>query len=130
MSLPQILIVDTDPAAALVTQHGLQRLLDTKAEVTVVPSATTAWLRCLREHVDLVIIDPSPMNSAATALIKALHVDRPHTAVLVLTAYDTPRLRSEMRALGVEHYLAKPIDLDEISRQVGLLIDQVGQPIS
>ena len=130
MSLPQILIVDTDPAAALVTQHGLQRLLDTKAEVSVVPSPTTAWLRCLREHIDLVIIDPSPMNSAAVALIKALHVDRPHTAVMVLTAYDTPRLRSEMRAQGVEHYLAKPVDLNEIGRQVGLVLDQVGQPIS
>jgi len=123
MATAKILIFDSDPAAALVTQHGLQRL-QPGAEVTTVASAVDAWLSCLHQPVDLLIIDPSPANSAASALIKALRTDRPNTDVLVLTAYDTPRLRSQMRALGVAYYLAKPVDLRELGHEVGLLMKQ------
>ena len=123
MATAKILICDSDPAAALVTQHGLQRRLP-GTEVTTATSAGDAWLSCLHQPVDLLIIDPSPANSASSALIKALRTDRPDTDVLVLTAYDTPRLRSQMRALGVEHYLAKPVDLRELGHEVGLLMEQ------
>jgi DNA-binding response OmpR family regulator len=123
MSTAKILIFDSDPAAALVTQHGLQRL-QPGTEVTTAISAGAAWLSCLHDSVDLLIIDPNPANSASSALIKALRADRPNTDVLVLTAYDTPRLRAQMRALGVNHYLAKPVDLRELGQQVGLLIEQ------
>jgi len=123
MVTAKILIYDSDPAAALVTQHGLQRL-QPGSEVTTATSAGDAWLSCLHHPVDLLIIDPSPANSASSTLIKALRTDRPNTEVLVLTAYDTPRLRTQMRALGVEHYLAKPVDLRELGHKVGLLMKQ------
>ena len=123
MATSKILILDSDPAAALVTKHGLQRL-QPGTEVTTATSAGDAWLSCLHQPVDLLIIDPSPANSAASALIKALRADRPNTDVMVLTAYDTPRLRTQMRALGVAHYLAKPVDLRELGHEVGLLMEQ------
>ncbi|MEO7912307.1 MAG: response regulator [Roseiflexaceae bacterium] len=123
MTTAKILILDSDPAAALVTQHGLQRL-QPDSEVTTANSANDAWLSCLNQSVDLLIIDPNPANNACSALIKVLRADRPDTDVLVLTAYDTPRLRTQMRALGVEHYLAKPVDLRELGQEVGLLIEQ------
>jgi len=123
MTTSKILICDSDPAAALVTQHGLQRL-QPDSEVTTATSASDAWLRCLHESIDLLIIDPNPANGASSALIKALRTDRPDTDVLVLTAYDTPRLRTQMRALGVAHYLAKPVDLRELGHEVGIMIEQ------
>jgi two-component system, OmpR family, response regulator len=123
MTTAKILILDNDPAAALVTQHGLQRL-QPGSEVTTASSAGEAWLSCLHQPVDLLIIDPNPANSSSSALIKAVRTDRPYTDVLVLTAYDTPRLRAQMRALGVAHYLAKPIDLRELERTVAMLIGQ------
>jgi len=123
MATAKILIFDNDPAAALVTQRGLQRQ-QPGTEVTTASSAGDAWLSCLHQSVDLLIIDPSPANSASSALIKALRADRPATDVLVLTAYDTPRLRAHMRELGVKHYLAKPVDLHELGHEVGLLMEQ------
>ena len=123
MATAKILIFDSDPAAALVTQHGLQRM-QPSTEVTTATSAGDAWLSCLHQPVDLLIIDPSPANTASSALIKALRVDRPGTEVLVLTAHDTPRLRVQMRTLGVEHYLAKPVDLRELGHEVELLMQQ------
>lgn len=118
-------IVDGDPAAALVTQRGLQILLDTEADITVATSPNAAWLRCLNEEVDLVIIDPSPQSREATSLLEALRAYRPQLPVLVLTAYDSPRLRAQMRRLGVQHYLAKPIDLLALKQAVRTALGEV-----
>ncbi len=117
-NLQHILVVDNDPVAAMVTQQGLQRLLGKDVEVALAPSPGAAWLRCMREAVDLLIVDPSPPSRAAAALIKALHDERPHIPVVVLTAYDTPRLRAQMKRLGVRHYLAKPVGLAELKNTV------------
>jgi CheY-like chemotaxis protein len=38
--------------------------------------------------------------------------------MLVLTAYDSPLLRSQMRSLGVQNYLAKPVDLLDLEQVV------------
>ncbi len=122
MSARYIEIVDNDPTAALVTQRGLQFLLDSEAEVSVAPSADAAWLRCLSEEVDLLIIDPNPQSRDTTSLVKALRAYRPNLPVLVLTAYDTPRLRSQMQMLGVQHYVAKPVDLQHLNEVVRLAL--------
>lgn len=117
-----ILIVDNDPSAALVTQRGLQKMLGDETVVDLASSPGTAWLRCVRDGVDLLIVDPSPQSRGAAALIKALHEERPAIPVLVLTAYDTPRLRTQMRALGVRRYLAKPVDLLDLQITVNDLL--------
>jgi len=126
MPRQRILIVDSDPSAALVTQGGLQRFLGTEVEVTIAPSPGAAWLRCLRDGVDLLIVDPSPESQAAAALIKALHDERPHFPVFVLTAYDTPRLQKQMRVLGVQDYLAKPVDLMNLVQNVRVVLGRNG----
>jgi two-component system, OmpR family, response regulator len=113
-----ILIVDSDPTVALVTQRGLERILASTAIVEIAPSPNDAWARCLWGSVDLLIVDPSPENSPAAVLVKSLHASRPDIPVVVLTAYDTPRLRTQMRSLGVRHYLAKPIELHDLVKMV------------
>ena len=118
MPLHHILIVDSDPTVALVTQRGLERLLAADVEVAIAPSPGAAWLRCLRNGIDLVIVDPGSQSRSTVALIKALHEERPQVPVLALTAYDTPRLRTQLRSLGVQHYLAKPIELLDLARAV------------
>ncbi|MCG8352241.1 MAG: response regulator [Chloroflexales bacterium] len=114
----RIAIVDNDPTAALVTQRGLQKLLNGDVKVTVAPSPNAAWMDCLNEEVDLVIVDPSPQGGAATSLVRVLRRYRPQIPVLVLTAYDSPGLRKQMRTFGVESYLAKPVDLRDLGQTV------------
>ena len=116
--LQHMLIVDSDAAAALVTQRGLQSALGAAAKVTIAPSAGAAWLRCRHERCDLVIVDPSPPDRAAGVLVKALCTERPDIPILVLTAMDTPGMRAQMRALGVRHYYAKPLMIRELERGV------------
>jgi two-component system OmpR family response regulator len=126
MPLQRILIVDSDPSAALVTQGGLQRFIGPEVMVTIAPSPGAARLRCLSGGVELLIVDPNPQSHAAAVLIKVLHDERPDVHVFVLTAYDTPRLRTQMRALGVQDYLAKPVDLLNLIQSVRVALSRAG----
>jgi DNA-binding response OmpR family regulator len=114
MPAKYIQIFDEDPAAALITQRGLQAMLGDRLTITVAPSANAAWLACARGNVDLLIVDPGVRNGSATALIRAVRSYRPHIPILVLTAYDTPGMRTHMRNLGVAYYAAKPIELRDL----------------
>jgi DNA-binding NarL/FixJ family response regulator len=122
MHISRIIIVDDDATVALVTQHGLQRILAGDVSIQIAPTPADALAECLREQVDLLIIDPNPEASPAAALLKSLHTARPEVPVLVLTAYDTPRLRAQMRALGVRHYLAKPAELNDLGTLVSTAV--------
>ncbi len=118
MPLRCIQVVDSDPTVALVTQRGLQMLLNGAVEVAVSASPEDAWLRCAQGSVDLLIIDPNPHNGAAKTLLTLLQSYRPSIPVIALTAYDSPRLQTQMRTLGVQYYLAKPVELQELERIV------------
>jgi DNA-binding NarL/FixJ family response regulator len=123
------MIVDNDPTARFVTQQGLQHFLTHQAVVGSAASPGTAWVQCARGLVDLLIVDPGPPNGASAALVQTLRGALPQLPVLVLTAYDTPRLRAQMQALGVRHYLAKPIALPELAQIVrGVLADIQAHP--
>ncbi|NTW97805.1 MAG: response regulator [Oscillochloris sp.] len=110
----QIQICDDDPAAALITQRGLQTLLGESYNVTIAATPNAAWLACAHGNVDLLIVDPGAGSGSASALVRAMHAFRPTTPILVLTAYDTLGLRVKMRDLGVSYYAAKPIDFKEL----------------
>jgi two-component system, OmpR family, response regulator len=122
MAQQHILIIDGDPVAGLVTAQGLQRMLAHATHVMTAPSAGAARRYCLSSPLDLLIIDPHPHSQAAAALIGELHTGRQAAIILVLTAYDTPRLRRQMQALGVQHYVAKPVELDQLAAMVNELL--------
>lgn len=118
MLSPHIQIVDSDPMAALVTQLGLQACLKTEADIKIVPDPMRGQGNGNGERVDLLIVDPGAQSQAATAMVRTLQTRHPETPLLVLTAYDSPRLRSQMRRLGVHCYLAKPVGVSDLENVV------------
>jgi DNA-binding response OmpR family regulator len=110
----QIEICDDDQVAALITQRGLQRLVSDRYAISISPTPNAAWLACAHGNVDLLIVDPGSAGNSAGALVRAMHAFRPMTPILILTAYDTPGLRTRMRDLCVSYYAAKPIDFKEL----------------
>lgn len=125
-------IMDNDPTAALVTQRGLQFLLNAEVQVDMTTSPGAALQRCSGGEVDLLIIDPGTESQAAVSIVRHFRVNRPQVTIVILTAYDSPRLREQMRGLGVQYYLAKPIGLCELEQMVrGILglprVKQLGQ---
>jgi DNA-binding NarL/FixJ family response regulator len=129
MPLRYIQIVDGDPTAALVTRLGLEARLKGEAEISVAPLLQQD--QSPQHHpngngagheVDLLIVDPGAQFQAATRLVRTLRTDCPYTPVLILTAYDSPLLRTQMHSLGVRQYLAKPIDLLDLEQVVRELL--------
>jgi two-component system, OmpR family, response regulator len=130
MPLQYIYIFDEDPAAALITQRGLQAMLGERLMITIAPTANAAWLACARGNVDLLIVDPGVRNGPATSLIRAVRTYRPKVPILVLTAYDTPGMRTRMRNLGVAYYAAKPIELRDLLPSVRAALQPTAAAVS
>ena len=118
MAAHHIAIFDTDPTVALITQRGIERMLAEGVEVVVVSSPHAAREYCLDHEVDLLIVDPGAQSQSTVAMLKSLHDERPDITMLALAAYDTPRLRTQLRLAGVQHYLAKPIELRDLAQTV------------
>ncbi len=118
VSAYQIHIVDNDAMAALVTQLGLQSRLQSEAAITMTSDLTHGLPANLPHPVDLLIVDPGAQSQAATALVRRVRENYPDTPVLVLTAYDSPMLRAQMRQLGVQSYLAKPVGVVDLEMVV------------
>jgi DNA-binding response OmpR family regulator len=119
-----ILIVDSDPSAALITQLGLRARLQSEAiEVTIATAPSLDREYTINNNVDLLIVDPGFQSQAAINLVRTLKTDCPQTPLVVLTAYDSPLLRAQMRSLGVQGYLAKPIDLLDLERVVRRVLE-------
>ena len=118
MAVHRIAIFDNDPTVALVTQRGIERVLAEGVEVVVVPSPIAARDYCLCNEVDLLIVDPGAQSQSTVAMLKSLHDERPDIEMMALAAYDTPRLRTQLRMAGVQHYLAKPIEIRDLAQRV------------
>lgn len=114
----QIHIVDGDPAAALITQRGLQRLLKEDFVVTIDRTPNAAWMACASSKVDLLIVDPGRFSSNVLRLLHVVRAFRRSIPILILASYDTPGLRALIRRLGIEHYVAKPVELPELLSRV------------
>lgn len=118
MHARQIHIVDGDPAAALITQRGLQRLLNGHISVTIDQTPNAAWMACASSRVDLLIVDPGRCSGGVLRLLHAVRAFRPSIPILILASYDTPGLRARIHSLGIEHYVAKPVELPELLSNV------------
>jgi DNA-binding NtrC family response regulator len=117
-----ILILDHDSAAANVTSLGLKHAFGTNAQVIIAHSPKTARHVYATQPIDMVIIDPLALATEMLRLLTDLQQNYPEIILLVLTSYDTPRARRQLSDLGIQHYLAKPIDLATVLPTVNQLL--------
>lgn len=53
-----------------------------------------------------------------TGLVAYLGRHHPRVPIVVMTAFGTPEMEANFRVLGVEHYIEKPIELEQLSEVV------------
>src|SRR5215813_2471719 len=110
-SSDRILIVDDEPN--LLT--ALELALSDEAYSVVCASSAIAWLHRLeKESFDLLITDLRLPDMNGLELLRTVKTLDPTLVVIVLTAYGT--IDSAVTALqnGAYHYLAKPLDIQEL----------------
>lgn len=108
---PSLLIVDDDTVfcgvlAKAMTKRGFQ--------VTCAHSIEDALSLCESAAAEYAIVDLKLSNESGLVLVEKLKALDQGTRIVMLTGYASIATAVEAIKLGATHYLAKPVDADEI----------------
>lgn len=112
---PRILVVDDDAGVRSVISI---LLADEGYEVSVASDASAALAIATAEPIDLVISDLKMPGKDGLWLLDRLHVERPDTAVIMVTAVGDTRAAVECLRKGVSDYLLKPPKITDLIRAI------------
>src|SRR5665213_1175997 len=119
---PAVLAVEDDPIGMTVLRHVLQRRLK---NVDCATSGSEALAAAARKHYDLILMDlqmPDINGLEAAAHIRQM-AGYKNVPILALTASCSDQVREQCRAIGMQAFLSKPIDANElwsaVSRYLG-----------
>lgn len=110
---PVILAVDDNAVGLTILRHNLERRYQ---NVDCVSSGLEALAAAARQHYDLVLMDlqmPEIDGFEAAARIRTLP-GYETTPILALTADSSDHVRAQCLAAGMQAYLSKPIEFNEL----------------
>lgn len=114
-----ILLVDDDP----VTRHVVQGVLDSLGHaVTITVDGADAWDAWQREHNRIVVADwmmPAPDGLELCRRMRRVPA-QPYTYFILLTGRTGRENRHTALDAGVDDFLTKPLDPDELSARVAV----------
>lgn len=124
---PSLLIVDDDKTfcdvlAKAMTKRGF--------EVTCTHDIHTTTKQAEALVPEYAVIDLKLGDESGLSLIEAIKKLDPGTRIVVLTGYASIATAVEAIKLGATHYLAKPVDADEIMLAFERTNGDVGTPIN
>jgi serine/threonine protein kinase len=127
----RILLVDDDTNALAAVRELLQ-LSFPGVEVSAVNNPASALASALRQRPDLVITDLHMPHGGGLALTTALRRDAitKDVPIIVVTAYGGGSDWRELKALGADRFLVKPVDIDILTSVVRSLMDSRRTPPS
>jgi serine/threonine protein kinase len=117
--LRQVLLVDDEPHALLALRELVAHAFP-GVEAIAVTNIDTAIQIARRQHPDVVVCDLQMPGGGAAPLTVALRQD-PSTAdipVIVVTGRGGAEQWRELRALGADRFLVKPIDIDSLAATI------------
>lgn len=113
-----ILIVEDDQMVRLLTKTKLSHLYKIKEAA----DGEEALEVLDHVHVDLLIVDIQMPNMNGYELVRALRDVGDMTPVIMLTAMNTFTHKKEGFASGVDDYMTKPIDYEELIWRIKALM--------
>jgi excisionase family DNA binding protein len=119
---PRILIVDDEPD----TRLAIEALLRAEEcyEVATAGNGFEAGVKATQWRPDLILLDmmmPDMDGFEACQILKSNPATR-HIAIVALTVLSAPDDVARIRAAGVDDYLAKPFDNDELLARIKKLL--------
>ena len=117
----RLLLVDDEPGIRTAVQAYLQ---DEGFEVTTAVDGEEGWLKAQQMFPDLVISDVMMPRCDGYELLKRLREDERlgGTPVIFLTAKGMTVDRTQGYLAGVDDYISKPFDPDELIARVGNVV--------
>ena len=116
-----ILLVDDDPSIIESTRLALEL---SGYEVDTAPDGELGLVKAERRRPDLLILDMmTPKRSGFLVLETLRQVDDFPTRIIMITANDGSRHRNYAESLGVDAYLLKPFQMDDLLNTVKRLLE-------
>lgn len=109
--LPTLLLVDDDHDFLKVLAAAMQKR---GFAVTTANSAESAFTIAQAEAPEFAVVDLKMPGNSGLVLVRQLTSLQAGTKIVVLTGYASIATAIEAIKLGATHYLAKPVDADEI----------------
>ncbi len=132
MTKKHILVVDDSRDILFLLQLSLKQL-GPEWVISTAMDGPSALEILRREKVDLVLTDYMMPGMSGTELAEEIRRLSPDTQVVMMTAYDSSRLREKVAGLQLQGYVGKPFTVPEILRALRKVIRPVepslaGQP--
>jgi CheY-like chemotaxis protein len=117
----RILLVEDDGGIAQVIKIGLQDL-GMPYHLDHALTAEEGFDLWQRQSYDLVLTDYNLRGKNGLDLITQIKADNAVVPTVLVTAYDTPKLRREARLIGIAEFVAKPFFVDQFTQLVRTLL--------
>lgn len=106
----------------LVNRRVVAKILESAGHtVDTVENGEAALAALDNGHFDLVLMDlnmPEMSGAEAAKLYRFASIDKPHLPIVALTADATPEGRKRSEAAGMDDYIVKPVEADDLLRVV------------
>lgn len=109
--LPTLLLVDDDHDFLMVLSAAMQKR---GFSVSTADSAEGAYALAQIEAPEFAVVDLKMPGNSGLVLVRQLASLQAGTKIVVLTGYASIATAIEAIKLGATHYLAKPVDVEEI----------------
>jgi len=109
----KVLIVDDEERLAYSLGQTLQ-LEFPECQADTATSGEEALSSLANKSYDLIIADVRMPGVSGMELIKGVRYLDAEVPIILMTGYGSDSLRWEAAALGVDHYIDKPFDLDDL----------------
>ena len=121
-----ILIVDDEPMLVEIMKRSLSRLGYTVTSFTDSRLAMD-WFTQHPDKVDLVLTDMTMPHLTGAELAEKMLAEKPQLPVILCTGYSEVMNAAKAEAMGIQKFLAKPVDNGILAQSVRVLLDN--QPI-
>ena len=116
----RILLVEDDESIRESVRHVLQ---ERGYEVITARDGAEGLMRVERDAPDLMILDMiMPRRSGLTVLERLHRSPMRRPKIIMVSAIEDPRQREFALARGVDRFILKPFDLDELAAEVDALL--------
>ena len=112
----KILVVDDEPSTLTLFKNYMD-ISKQSYEVFLAGNVQEAVEILARENISFVISDISMPVFSGFDLLAILRARYPHIKVMLMTGYNSPEIRDEIKQSGC-HFFEKPVRLDEVSRLI------------
>lgn len=126
MNPASLLLVDDDATFCEVMRRALSRR---GFRVTLAHGANEALARARAESPEYAVIDLKMPGDSGLRLVPELRSLSDDMRIVVLTGYASVVTAVEAIKLGATHYLAKPVDADEVVAAFGRAVGDAGIPV-